>query len=144
MDDGIAERMGELARQLIGEYLFDPDREDAYKTLIGAAGLGTARANGVTSVVLTDLDASPYTMTLHALRTWLTFRVRIAGPSLDISIEGAWSLQTETLLRPRVSIERGAPEDIVPVLQTLSHDLAGDTLDDEEYLALMEPLEDEP
>jgi hypothetical protein len=144
MDDCIAERMGELARQLIGEYFFDPDREDAYKTLMGPGGIGTARPDGATPVVLSDLEAGPCRITLLALRTLLTFRVRITGPSLDISIEGAWSFQTESLLRPHVSIERGAPAVIAPVLQTLCHDLAGDTLDDEEYHALMDSLEDEP
>ena len=138
-DDPIADRMGELARHLIGDYFFDPDREDAYKTLISAT-----RADGVASMVLSDLEAGPYTITLHALRTLLTFRVRITGPSLDIGIEGAWSLHTETLLRPRVSIALGTPAIIGPVLQTLCHDLAGDTLDDEEYAALMDSREDEP
>ena len=144
MDDSIADRMGELARHLIGDYFFDPDREDAYKTLMGAARIGTAWADGVTSVMLSDLEASPCTITLHALRTLLTFRVRVTGPSLDISIEGVWSIHTETLPRPRVSIELGTPAVIGPALQTLCHDLAGDTLDDEEYAALMDSLEDEP
>ncbi len=138
-DDPTTDRMCELARHFIGDYFFDPDREDAYKTLIGAA-----RADGVASVVLSEVASGAYTIVLHALRTLLTFRVQITGPSLDIGIEGAWSVHTEALLRCRVSIGLGTPAAIAPVLQALCHDLVADTLDDEEYAALMDSLEDEP
>jgi hypothetical protein len=138
MDDPVSERMRELARHLISEYFFDPDREDAYKALIGAA-----RADGVVSVVLDEAASGDHTIVLHALRTLLTFRVDIAGPSLAVSIEGAWSIHTEALLRPRVSIAQGSPASIAPVLQALCHDLVGDSLDDEEYAALMDSVEDE-
>jgi hypothetical protein len=80
---------------------------------------------------------------LSALRTLLTFRVRITAPAVDIAIDGAWSFDTETLLRPRVSIGQGTPASIRPVLHALCNDLAGDTLGGEEYVALMDSVKDE-
>lgn len=143
MDDPVADRMRELARHLLSDYFFDPDREDAYKSQIAAA-----RADGVASVVLHEVVSGPHTIVLRALRTLLMFRVDITGPLLNIGIEGAWSFHTEALLRPRVNIAQGlaqaTPDSLAPALQALCHDLVGDTLNDEEYAALMDTLDDDP
>lgn len=138
MDDAINHRMAGLARHLISEYFFDPDREDAYKARIGAA-----RGDGVASMVLSEMASGPCAIVLSALRTLLTFRVQVTTPSLDVAIEGTWSFHTEALLRSRVSVAKGTPAAIAPVLYSLCHDLVEDTLDDEEYAALMDSVKDE-
>jgi hypothetical protein len=132
----------ELAGKLLGDYFFDPELEEEYKTILSASKLA-----GDESVLLEeytiDLIDGDCDVRVEALKTWTAFRVSATYAAFSMTVEGLWSFEQETLQEAKVVSRSGTTSEIEAAVDDLVDELEGPDLDEEEMQDLMGALEDE-
>ena len=132
----------DLAAKLLGDYFFDPELEEEYKTI-----LSTSKLAGNDSVLLEeytiDLFDGECDVRVEALKTWTAFRVLASYGAFSMTVEGLWSFEDETLQQGKVVARAGSADEIEAAVDDLLEELEGPDLDDEEIEDLMSALEDD-
>jgi len=139
--DRIVAALRDIAGATIGEYFFDPDREDTYKSLLAAN-----RPTGDETVPLTQFTQTvrdgDVVIDIAALRTWTFLRVAVAGAGIAARIEGAWNFGAEELRQVQVFIDAGKPARVARVLEDVADSFdAGDL---EDFDSILDELTEEP
>jgi hypothetical protein len=132
----------DLAGKLLGDYFFDPDIEDDYKTLLSASKLAGSDSVLLEEYTLDLLDGE-CDVRIEALKTWTAFRISVAYHAFAMTVEGLWSFDQESLQQGKVISRAGSNDDIEAAIDDLLEELEGPDLDDEEMSDLMEALEDD-
>lgn len=137
----IDESLVMLAEMLLSDFFFDEDKEQDYKKK-----LSKNRPAGSAGVLLEEqtieLDEGSATLRLEALRTWTQFRVVIAHPQFEATVEGTWSFEQEALEPSKVSGLTGDLVDVEIGVELLLQAIES-PLDDEEFAGFMEGLDDD-
>jgi hypothetical protein len=130
-----------LAEMLLGDYFFDPDKEQVYKQK-----LADGRRAGAGGVLLEqetiELPDGECDVRIEALRTWTQFRVAFSHPAFSASVEGTWSFETEDLKRTKVG-RTGDRDTIEEAVTAMIDEIEGDGLDHEEFADFMAGLDDD-
>jgi hypothetical protein len=139
--DEINESLILLAEMLLSDYFFDPDKEQVYKQkLSGNRPAGTAGVLLEQEIV--EVPDGECDVRIEALRTWTQFRVTLSHPGFNASVEGNWSFENEELSRTKV-VRTGDPEVIESTVEAMIEAIEGAGLDEEEFAAFMDGLDDE-
>jgi hypothetical protein len=139
--DLINEALLELAETVLSDFFFDPENEQAYKR-----ALSKNRPTGDHGLLLTEetfaLPDADCVVRLEALRTMTRFRVGVAHPTFDATVEGVWSIDDEVLSGTRVT-RTGDPAAIEDAVQAMIDVIDERELDEDEFTDFMDEAEDD-
>jgi hypothetical protein len=139
--DGASEVLLELAEALLGEFFFDPENEDLYKSV-----LSEHRPSGTDGVVLDDdeieLPDGVCSIQIEALRAYTQFRIIMSHPEFSATVEGTWSFENEELRQTKIT-RTGDPDTVEAAAQAMIEAIDDRDLDDEEFADFLAGVEDD-